>query len=187
MGKALFARRWAVTLLACVACVPALRAQDRLKSYPGYDQYTRMAALRSGAVKSGQIVGKWSDDGSGFDYMVDQMRYRFDVASNQIVAAPPLPESIVTPANRVRAAGGRERGRQDTEAVAPDGKHTAVYRERNLWISDADGTHLAAITKDGSEKDRIMHCTLFHSSNTFYTLFFYVHCEQLLLYTDHLN
>ena len=159
MRKSLFGRRSAVTLMAFVALVPALRAQDRLKSYPGYEQFMRMAALRAGAVKSGQIIGTWSDDGSGFDYTVDLVRYRFDVAHNTVVAAPPLQESVATPANKLRTAGGRERGRQDTEAVAPDGKHTAIYRDRNLWISVADGAQLTAITKDGSEKDRIKYGT----------------------------
>jgi dipeptidyl-peptidase-4 len=158
MGRTTFARRSAVALFAFVSVVPALRAQDRLKSYPGYEQYTRMAALRAGAVKSGQLIGRWSDDGSGFDYMVDLMHYRFDVAASKVLAEPPFRESFVTP-DGGRGGSGRERGRQDTEAVAPDGKHKAVYRDRNLWMSDVDGTHLSAITKDGSEKERIKYGT----------------------------
>jgi dipeptidyl-peptidase-4 len=158
MGRTTFARRSAVALFAFVSVVPALRAQDRLKSYPGYEQYTRMAALRAGAVKSGQRIGRWSADGSGFDYMVDLMHYRFDVAASKVLAEPPFRESFVTP-DGGRGGSGRERGRQDTEAVAPDGKHKAVYRDRNLWMSDVDGTHLSAITKDGSEKERIKYGT----------------------------
>jgi dipeptidyl-peptidase-4 len=158
MGRTTFARRSAVALFAFVSVVPALGAQDRLKSYPGYEQYTRMAALRAGAVKSGQRIGRWSADGSGFDYMVDLMHYRFDVAASKVLAGPPFRESFVTP-DGGRGGSGRERGRQDTEAVAPDGKHKAVYRDRNLWMSDVDGTHLSAITKDGSEKERIKYGT----------------------------
>ena len=54
---------------------------------------------------------------------------------------------------------GRERGRQFTEAVSPDGKRKAVYRDRNLWLTDADGKNGTAITTDGSEKDRIKYGT----------------------------
>jgi dipeptidyl-peptidase 4 len=51
--------------------------------------------------------------------------------------------------------GGVARGRQEGSALAPDGKHKAVYKDRNLWMTDADGKNEAAITADGSEKDRI--------------------------------
>ncbi len=160
MGKNLFGRRSAVALLAFVVFVPALRAQDRLKSYPGYEQYTRMSSARAGAVKSGQIVGRWSEDGSSFDYTIDLMRYRFDVATGKAIPRPPFSESASGILSaRERGAALRERGRQDTEAVAPDGKHKAVYRDRNLWMSDVDGTHLSAITKDGSEKERVKYGT----------------------------
>ena len=67
MGKSLLARRSAAALLVIVSLAPAIQAQDRLKSYPGYDQYMRLAALRNGAMKSGQVVGAWADNGRGFD------------------------------------------------------------------------------------------------------------------------
>ena len=159
MRKSLFGRRSAVTLMAFVALVPALRAQDRLKSYPGYEQYVQMAALRAGAVKSGSVVGTWANGGKAFDYLVDGKRYRFDVATGTSGNAPPVVDTIASRGSSARGSSGRERGRQDTEAVAPDGKHKAVYRGRNLWISGVDGGHMSAITTDGSEKDRIKYGT----------------------------
>jgi len=95
MGESVFGRRSALVLLACIALGSSLRAQDRLKTYPGYEQYTRIAAQRAGAVKSGQIMGRWSDDGAGFDYMIDIARYRFDAATGKVISAPPFAESAV--------------------------------------------------------------------------------------------
>ncbi|CAN5536209.1 S9 family peptidase [soil metagenome] len=159
-GKKSFGRHFAVALFAFVGFVPALHAQDRLKTYPGYEQYTRMTGLRSGAVKSGQVVGTWAEGRKAFDYAMDGKRYRFDVASGRSGDGPPATDGEAVGMGRGgRGGSGRERGRQDTEAVAPDGKHKAVYRDRNLWMSDVDGTHLSAITKDGSEKDRIKYGT----------------------------
>ena len=159
MGKSLFARRPAMMLLAFACAAPALQAQDRLKSYPGYEQFMRMVSQRAGSVKSGQVVGTWVDNGRAFDYLMDGKRLRFSAATNAIVDAPPTTDSVIARDGGRGSGGGRERGRQDTEAVAPDGKHKAVYRDRNLWMSDVDGTHLTAITRDGSEKDRIKYGT----------------------------
>ncbi|MEO8624882.1 MAG: DPP IV N-terminal domain-containing protein, partial [bacterium] len=151
-------RATAVVGLSVALFASPARAQDRLKSMPGYDQFTRMSTQRVGAVKSGQVAGAWADSGKAFDYGFDGKRMRYVVATNTIVDAPPLALDAVA-ANTGRGFGGRERGRQDTEALSPDGKRKAVYRDRNLWMSDADGSHSSAITTDGSEKDRIKYGT----------------------------
>ena len=151
-----------ISLAALVATiiVPHAQAQDRLKAMPGYDQFTRMSAQRAGAVTSGRVSGTWADSGKAFDYMLDGKRLRYDVATNKVMDAPPLAtDAPPTPGGRGFGGGGRERGRQDTEAVSPDSKRKAVYRDRNLWMSDADGSHSTAITTDGSEKDRIKYGT----------------------------
>ncbi len=147
-------------LLVSLVAASALHAQDRLKSMPGYDQFMRMVPLRAGAVKSGQVVGSWADSGRAFDFFLDGTRRRYDVATNKVIDAPPLmPDSHVDPVGRVQRGAPRERGRQETEALSPDGRKKATYRDRNLWMSDIDGTHVTAITTDGSEKDRIKYGT----------------------------
>lgn len=146
----------ALALLAVVIVAPAVQGQDRLKSMPGYDQYTRMTAARAGAVKTGQVTGVWADNGKAFDYSVDGKRLRYDVATRKVIDAPPASADATTNA---RGMAGRERGRQFTEAVSPDGKRKAVYRDRNLWLTDADGANSSAITTDGSEKERIKYGT----------------------------
>ena len=47
------------------------------------------------------------------------------------------------------------RGRQAFCVTSPDGAHKAFYRDRNLWIANADGSGEKAVTQDGSEKARI--------------------------------
>ena len=43
--------------------------------------------------------------------------------------------------------------------MSPDKKLKAFYRDRNLWLSDADGKNEFAVTTDGNEKARIKYGT----------------------------
>ena len=47
------------------------------------------------------------------------------------------------------------RGRQAVCVLSPDGTHKAFYRDRNMWIANADGTAEKRLTQDGSEQARI--------------------------------
>jgi dipeptidyl-peptidase-4 len=47
------------------------------------------------------------------------------------------------------------RGRQAICVLSPDGTHKAFYRDRNLWIANADGSGELRVTSDGSERARI--------------------------------
>ncbi len=148
---------------ATVALATPVVAQDRLKSMPGYEQYTRMAPQLNGTVKLGTVLGGWVDAGKAYEYTTDGKRYRFDAATKKI-AETTVAGTPVTPPAGGRGAGGRggagiERGRQATEAISPDGKLKAVYRDRNLVLTDSGGGNGAPITTDGSEKARIKYGT----------------------------
>ena len=137
-------------------------AQDRLKTMPGYQQYQKMLQAIPGAVKLGSLGVTWSPDGKSFEYFNDGKRYRFDV-STRTAAEIGIAEA---PAGRGgRGGGGRgaagapERGRQFDSAPSPDGRQKAFYRDRNLWVSDANGGSEVAVTTDGSERDRIKYGT----------------------------
>jgi dipeptidyl-peptidase-4 len=56
---------------------------------------------------------------------------------------------------RRREAGGLERGRQYNSSLSPNEKLKAFYRDRNLWLSDAQGGAETAVTTDGNEKTRV--------------------------------
>ena len=47
------------------------------------------------------------------------------------------------------------RGRQAICVLSPDGTHKAFYRDRNLWIANADGSGETQVTTDGSGSARI--------------------------------
>ncbi len=138
--------------LVCLAGVAP--AQDRLKGTPAYERYQRMSQDIGTAVKSGAIGVTWQDDGRSFEYQRDGKTYRFDVATlttREVGGAPAA-------APRVRP-GGVDRGRQAASALSPDGKRKAFYRDRNLWVSNADGSGETSITTDGSDKERIKYGT----------------------------
>jgi dipeptidyl-peptidase-4 len=134
-------------------------AQDRLKTMPGYEQYARVAPQIQGSVKLGNLQTFWIDSGKALEYQRDTKWYRFDVASRKTTeaSAPVTPDSLRRP--RFGGRGGPERGRQFASADSPDAKRKAYYRDRNLWVSNADGSDAVAVTADGSEKDRIKYGT----------------------------
>ena len=51
---------------------------------------------------------------------------------------------------RARPAGGN-----GTARFSPDKKLKAFHRDRNLWLSDADGKNAFAVTEDGTAKTRV--------------------------------
>jgi len=148
-----------LALFGALLYAPA-RAQDRLKSMPGYEQYQKMSTAITGAVRSGAVTGVWSTDGGSFEYSFEGKRYRFDVAARRAVE---IGAADMAPAGRGGRGGrggtGIERGRQATSAESPDGALKAVYRDRNLWITDANGGNELPITIDGNAKDRIKYGT----------------------------
>jgi dipeptidyl-peptidase-4 len=150
---------WYAALLAVSVTRPGLaRAQDRLQAMPGYDQYRRMNELRAGAVKSGALQVTWTDSGKALEYAWEDKRYRFTIADRRAVEIP-----AVAPAGRGGGRGGRgggpARGRQFESTPSPDRRRRAFYRDRNLWISNADSSDPVAVTTDGSAEQRIKYGT----------------------------
>ncbi len=147
-----------IVLLITFALLPIRSgAQDRLKTMPGFDQYQRMSKEIPGAVKLGALAVKWQDGGKALTYQKDGKTVRYTIATGQTseteAAAGEAAQGDNPPGRR--PPGAPERGRQIGFAVSPDGKLKAFYRDRNLWLSNADGSNEMAITKDGSEQKRI--------------------------------
>jgi dipeptidyl-peptidase-4 len=146
--------RAAATVLACLTLLTVpLGAQDRLKGMPGYDRFTEMAPQMARSLVSGAVRPVWEEDGKSFQYTHAGTAYRFDVAS-ATSSVDPAP-----PSGGRGGRGGRARGRQFVEAESPDGSYKAFYRDRNLFVSRADGTEERTITSDGSAEDRIKYGT----------------------------
>ena len=152
--------RRAIAFMFVLAALPrAASAQDRLKTMPGYEQYARVAPQIAGSVKLGIIQPYWTESSGAFEYQRDAKWYRYDVATRKAVeiSSPTVPDSLRR--GRFGGRGGPERGRQFASAETPDGKRKAFYRDRNLWVSNADGSDAVAVTTDGGEKDRIKYGT----------------------------
>ncbi|HUR20039.1 MAG TPA: DPP IV N-terminal domain-containing protein, partial [Vicinamibacterales bacterium] len=158
-------------------------AQDRLAKMPGVDQYRKMQQLLSpatgGAYVSGAITAAWAEDGKSFTYNFGGSRYRFDVTTMTAMSEGPAttgPGGRGGRAGGPPAGGGRggrggatglggcppaqvDRGRQASCVGSPDGAMRAFYKDRNIWIANADGTGEKALTTDGSEEKRIKYGT----------------------------
>jgi len=156
-----------VSFLAAVTIVAALftatpGAQDRLKGMPGYDRFEKMSREIPGSVKLGVVAARWKEDGLSFEYAWNGRLYRFDLATNKAIDLGDAPDTAQLGG---RGRGGRgggaqpERGRQVDSAESPDKSLKAFYKDRNLWVSAADGSGPLAVTKDGSAQDRIKYAT----------------------------
>jgi dipeptidyl-peptidase-4 len=159
---ALIRKNGAVVALTLVVGVLPItsRAQNRLKTMPGYQQYEKMSKLIPDSVKLGALAVKWTDGGKAFEYSKDGKSYRYDIATRTATetgTAPP--DADRNGRGGRRRAGGPERGRQYASAASPDGKLKAFHRDRNLWLSDASGGNEVAVTTDGSQKTRTKYAT----------------------------
>ena len=151
------------TVILSIYAVSGSSAQDRLKTMPGYEQYQKMSREIPNSVKLGGLSVVWKDGGQAFEFRKDGKAYNYSIANRKTVEVaatgennPPPPGAM---GGRRRGAGGLERGRQFNSAISPNEKLKAFYRDRNLWLSNADGSGELAITKDGSEKSRTKYAT----------------------------
>lgn len=133
-----------------------LTAQDRLPSMPGYARYREMAPHISTSWVSGALRVNWASDGQTFEYVWQGQQHRYDVQLRQATTLGDAPAPVRP---QGRPGGGPERGRQYEVAESPDGRYTAVYRDRNVYIRTRDGSQEIAVTTDGNERDRVKYGT----------------------------
>ncbi|WP_347925951.1 DPP IV N-terminal domain-containing protein [Pontimicrobium sp. SW4] len=144
----------AIALMAFVATlvIPfnSSFAQDKLKRMPGYEQYQKMAPQIRSSVKYGSLSATWSEDGNSFTYNQDGKQYKYDVKkkkATEIGDAQPRPR---------RSFGNRPaRGRQYASAESPNKKLKAFTKDRNMYISNPDGTNVIPITTEGNDDNQI--------------------------------
>ena len=154
-----YALRWLLALVAAFGSLAApAHAQDRLPSMPGYERYSSMAPQMRDAYTSGALSVDWADDGRSFTYEHGDVRYRYDIGARRAVQIE-APAEQAGRGGRGGRGGGPARGRQFESADSPDGALRAFYRDRNLWIANADGTNERQVTTDGSADDRIKYGT----------------------------
>lgn len=140
------------------AASPA-RAQDRLKALPEYARYRQVGSEIFGSVTSAAIDPVWVDGGKGFNYEFAGKHYHYDVTRHAATVTGDVDAAAELAARRARFAAGPGRGRQFESALSPDGKLKATYRDRNMWLSSADGGNEIQLTTDGSVPNRIKNGT----------------------------
>ena len=125
-------------------------AQDKLKTMPGYERYAEIAPKIRGSVKMAPTRYTWSEDSKTFEYTHDGKHMQFNVKSGK---AEEIEEK--NPTENRRRSKRPQRGRQYASADSPDGKLKAFTRDRNMYISNLDGTNEMPITKDGNENTQL--------------------------------
>jgi dipeptidyl-peptidase 4 len=158
-GMAALTCGWLPVVLLLLADFTAL-AQDRLKTMPGYEQFTKTSRAATNAFTSGAVAVTWKDGGKALEYNHAGKRYRHDLVSGERTELPPPPpppaaKGTAPKAPKRAASENPVRGRQFTSAVSPDGKQKAFHRDRNLWLGDTNGANAFAVTTDGNAQNRV--------------------------------
>lgn len=136
----------------CFMSVNEGTAQDKLKKMPRYDQYKKMRSQIATAIKRGPYNLVWNKDGKTFTYVEDNQTHTYDVKKKKVVSS----EEYKRPQRRRFNRGNRPaRGRQYASAISPDKKLKAFTKDRNMYISNPDGSNVVAITKDGNDENQV--------------------------------
>jgi len=116
-------------------------AQDRIREMPGYDQYTKMQPLLSGAIVSGALNVTWADGGKAFTYNHGGKAYRFDLAAMQptVTGDAPPPAAGAGRAGRGAppAAEGRGRGQQTQTQTPPPLNRSGGMQQAQFEMPEA--------------------------------------------------
>jgi dipeptidyl-peptidase-4 len=126
-------------------------AQDKLKTMPGYERYTEMAPKIRSSIKYAPRTYTWDDDSSAFEYNQDGKRLQYSIKTGKTIEV----EDVIQSSGGRRFANRPQRGRQYASANAPNGKLKAYTQDRNMYISNLDGSNVVAITTDGNDKNQI--------------------------------
>ena len=156
-----FAAAAAVIALAA----PGAMAQSRIKTMPGYAQWSEISPQIFDAVKSGAVTPVWARDSQTFDYVIDGVRWRYHVALKRALpvhegSSEPQPAGpVAQPATSLPTGGlvlARGRGK-DADVLSPDGTMRAFSRDQNMWLAPLVGGEEKQLTTDGGAAARIRH------------------------------
>lgn len=127
-------------------------AQDKIKNMPGYDQYQKMASQLYSSVPRLSTNITWSESGNTFTYLENDTVRTFDVKKKKVISSEVYKPTPRTPYSR---QGRPARGRQYASVTSPDAKLKAFTKDRNVYISNPDGSNVVAITSDGNEENLV--------------------------------
>ncbi len=140
-------------LFALLPLIAVAHAQDRLQYMPRYDRYEKLRRDIAGSIVRGDLNARWAEDSKAIRYLRSGKWYRLDLASGKETEDPNgAPGGTQTP---TRPRRNPDRGRQFDTAYSADGKLKSVCRDRNVFISDADGKNEVQVTTDGGVANRV--------------------------------
>lgn len=128
-------------------------AQELLSTLPRFERYEKLRREIGSSVKRGEVSVQWDESGNALYFSRDGKSFRFDIGTKAV--AEGSPSARPSSSGRSGRRGFPERGRQFDSATSPDGKLKAFYRDRNVFVSAADGSGEKQITTDGSVSARI--------------------------------
>jgi dipeptidyl-peptidase 4 len=174
---------WKLSALSflCASLATTVSAQDRLPHYPGYEQYQRMSAqMRGETYTAGRVNVTWSEDGKSFDYQWSGKSYHYDTTTQSQTEGAAATAGAAEAGGRGGRRGGRGGGgggrggrggnvlggggslggggiarNLSNSTASPDGNSSALSRDGNLYVSDANGGNEVSVTTDGSKEKRI--------------------------------
>lgn len=135
--------------VALASTISISQAQDKLKNMPGYEQYQKIAPQLRSAVKPGSLNVNWAEDGKSFTYAENGKLQSFSVKSKEVTEVGDIPT------REGRAWNRPARGRQFDSAESADGKLKAFTKDRNMYLSNIDGSNVIEITTDGNEENQV--------------------------------
>lgn len=148
--------RRSLLLLALPFVFSLAVGQDRLQTMPRYDRYEKLRREMSGAYKAGDVNPTWSADNSAMSFSRDGKTWVVDLKSFKMAEGEAVKPATTTGGS---GRGGQrrnpERGRQFDRVTSNDGKMVALTKDRNVFLTNADGSNEQAITTDGSTANRI--------------------------------
>lgn len=137
-------------IVLCIACnITPSSAQSKIKNMPGYERYAEVSPKIRSSIKTGRVFSKWKEDGSSFEYTYGGKVYLYDVAMLESSIIGDAPER-----QRFRRTGPA-RGRQHESVESPDSNLLAFTKDRNMYISNADGSNTISVTSDGNAENQI--------------------------------
>ena len=126
-------------------------AQDKLKQMPGYTQYKKMSPQLFSSVKRAPTSVTWAKDGKTFTYVENGMQHTYDVRKKKVVAS----EKAQRTQRRFNRGNRPARGRQYASHISPDKKLKVFTKDRNVYISNSDGSNVHAVTTKGNDENQI--------------------------------
>jgi dipeptidyl-peptidase 4 len=141
-----------LSILLLFMCSLTITAQDKLKKMPGYDQYKEMSPKLFASIKRASTSVVWAEDGNTFTFEENGMEKTYDVKKKKVVSTKEIKR---TPQNRFNRGNRPARGRQYASAISPDETLNAFTKDRNMYISNADGSNVQAITTEGNDENQL--------------------------------